>query len=244
MDTNVRVVSSPGFLFNNPYFESVDLDLSEFADSLDSVSNMTTVGDSRISRSNSDWWEFSSDDSSVMFPKRRGSAMLSPPGQELNTTRIKPRRQLSSSTLDYSAAQVGSENQMALLDIDLELEFSIFESTSHEPSTARSALLAAEPISCISGEITCVSPLRLAQDNGTRSEDRTSSRVPRSRLPEGHALDRVTAQDIRAESITSLLMMLKSYVLPSFDIASQKYEYGKSIITKVFCPHFCEWLCS
>ena len=54
----------------------------------------------------------------------------------------------------------------------------------------------------------------------------------------------VTARDVRAESIASLLMMLKWYILPSFDIASQKYEYGNSIITRVFGPHLCEWLCS
>ena len=54
----------------------------------------------------------------------------------------------------------------------------------------------------------------------------------------------VTARDVKAESIASLLMMLKSYILPSFDIASQKYEYGNSFISKVFCLHWCEWLCS
>ena len=174
---------------------------------------------------------------------RHGSVLLSPLRQEFNATRTGLRRQLSSTTPDVSAAQVVNANEATLLDMNLDFDFSSFESPPHGPSAARSASFHADPNPRISGEIMSISPFQLA-DDGTRSEDRNFNLVPGSTTAEGQALGRVTAQDVRAESIASLLMMLKSYVLPSFDIASQKYEYGTSIITEVFGPHLCEWFCS
>ena len=79
--------------------------------------------------------------------------------------------------------------------MDLDFDFSAFESPPDAPSAAYSASFHIDPIARRSGEVMSVSPLQLADDNGTRSEDRDFSRVSGSTTAEGQALSRVTAQD-------------------------------------------------
>ena len=50
-------------------------------------------------------------------------------------------------------------------------------------------------------------------------------------------------EDVTAESIAALLLSLRSLVFPRFDTASQRYEYEISILSDLFCPQWCEWLC-
>ena len=241
--TNVGGAIVPGSPFNDSYIQPSDFCLSDFAGSLDPVSFPELVSDSWNIQSNNDWLATSLDDSSVTLTPLRGPAMLSPPGQDSNTTRTEPIRQLSDSTPGCSAAQDGNDNEEDFLNMDLDFAFSQFESPRPRSSSARGASVHAEQIIHKSNEITSVSPLQL-HDNGTPRNQSNTDRVPGSMSPGGRMVSPVTAGDVRAESITSLLMMLKSYILPSFDIASQKYEYGNSIITEVFCPHYGEWLCS
>ena len=241
--TSVGGAIVPGSPSNDFYLQSSDLSLSEFVGSLDSFSFPALGSASSKNQSNTDLWATLLDDSSVNLSPRRGPAMLSPPRQGSDFTRTELRRQLSSSTPGCSAAQDGNDNEVDFLNMDLDFDFSLFESPRHRSSSARGASLHAERITHTSGEITSVSPLQL-HDNGTPRNDGNTNRVPRSRSPGGRMVSPVTARDVRAEAIASLLMMLKSYILPPFDVASQKYEYGNSIITKFFCPHLCEWLCT
>ena len=241
--TNVGGATVPGSPFNDSYLQPSDFCLSEFAGSIDSFSYPALVSQSWQNQSNNDWWATLFDDSSVTLSPWRGPAMLSPPRQDSNTTRTEMRRLLSSSTPGCSAAQDGNDNEVDFLNMDLDFDFSVSESPRPRSSSARSASFLAEQITHTSGEITSVSPLQL-HDNGTPRNESNTNRIPTSRSPGGRMLSPVTARDVRAESIASLLMMLKTYILPSFDIASQKYEYGNSIITRVFGPHLCEWLCS
>ena len=241
--THVGGATVPGTPFSYSYLQPGDFGLSELPDRLNSLSYPASVSDSRNIQSNSDWWETLLDDSIVNLSPRRGPAMLSPPGQDNNTTRTEQGRRLLSSSPGCSAAQVGNENEVNFLDMDLDFDFSLFESPRQRSSSARSASFHAERISHTSGERMSVSPLQL-HDNGTPGNENSTNRVPRSRSPEGRIVVPVTARDVRAESIASLLMTLKSYIIPPFDIASQNYEYGNSFITEVFCPHLCEWLCS
>ncbi|KAM0799856.1 hypothetical protein BDR22DRAFT_854479 [Usnea florida] len=241
--TNVGGATVPGSPFNDSSLQPSDFCLSELAGSLDSFSYSALVSESWKNQSNNDWWSTLLDDSRVNLSPWRGPAMLSPPRQDSNNTRTEPRRQLSNSTPDCSAAQDGNNNEVDFLNMDLDSDFALFESSPHRSSSARSASFHAEQITHTSGEMTSVSPLQL-HDNSTPRNGSNTSRIPRSSSLGGRVVSPVTARDLRAESIASLLMMLKSYLLPSFDIASQKYEYGNSIITRVFCPNCCEWLCS
>ena len=240
---SVGGATGPGSPFNDSYLQPADFGFNEVTYSLNSFSFPASVSDSQNIQSSSDWWETLLDDSSVTLSPRRGPAMLSPPGQDYNTTRSELGRRLLSSSPGCSAAQVGNKNEVNFLDMDLDFDFSSFESPRQRSRSARGPSCDAERMSHTAGEIRSVSLLQLAHKNTPRNESNTNG-ASRSRSPGAGMLGPVTARDVRAEQIASLLMLLKSYILPSFDIASQKYEYGNSIITEVFCPHLCEWICS
>ena len=233
----------PGSPFNDSHLQPSDSCLSEFAGNLEFSSYPALVSDSWKNQSNNDWLATLLDDSSLTLSPQRGLVMLSPPQQDSNTTCAELRRQLSSSSPGCSAAQDGNDNEVDLFHMYLDTEFLQFESPRHRSRSARGASLHAEQISHTSGEIRSVSPLQL-HDNGTPRNESNTNQVPRSRSPGGRMVSPVTARDVRSESIASLLMMLKSYILPPFDVASQKYEHGNSITTEVFCPHWCDWFCS
>ena len=241
--TNVGGATVSGSPFNDSHLQPRNSCLSEFASSIDSFPYPALASDSWENQSNNDLWATLLDESSLSLSPRRGLAMLSPPQQDFNSVCTELRRRLSSSSPDCSAAQHRNDNEVNLFDMDLDFDFSLFDSPRHRSSSARSVSFHAEQISHTSGERMSVSSLQL-HDKGNLSNESNSNRIPRSRSPEGRMVGPVTARDVRAESIASLLMMLKSYILPSFDIASQKFDYGNSIITEVFCPHLCEWLCS
>ena len=241
--TIVGGATVPESPFNDSYFQPSNSWLSGFAGSLDSFSYPVLASDSWENQSNNDLWARLLDEIRVSLSPRRGPAMLSPTQQDSNTTLNELRWQPSSGTAGCSTAQDRNDNGVNFLDMDLDFDFSLFDSPRHRSSSARSASFHAERTSHTSGERMSVSPSQL-HDNGTPRNENSTNRVPRSRSPEGRMVGPITARDVRAESIASLLMTLKAYILPPFDISSQKYEYGNSFITEVFCPHLCEWLCS
>ena len=150
------------------------------------------------------------------------------------STRVSPDNLFRKST---------DEADFILADMDLDFDFSMFEISPRRPSTASKSPSHEEPNPRASEGRISISPHRLMDRSNSSSGNRESYLVSRKTSQANQALGPVTAEDLRSESIASLLMMLKTSVFPAFSIASQKYEYGNSVLSEIFCLHHCEWLC-
>ena len=232
---------------DNAFHQSEYSDFNDALNSLGEFSDLVFFPDSKQNQASGRSWEPSLDDSIMPFSPRHRLFMPTPSGQDNEATRTENpstmTRQISSIAPYLPAAQSAGDNEFPLSDIDLALDFSMFLRSPHRQSTAPSSAHI-ESNTHMSAERICISPLQLTDHEDTHMENRDFSLVPNQTSVADEALDPVTGQDVTNESIASLLLLLKSQVFPRFGTASQKYEYGKSILSALFCADCCGWLCS
>ena len=233
--------------FNNAFHRSGNSGWSEAFDSLDEPSDPTTFHDDKQNQVDSASWATFLDNSLGSFSPGRRSSMPTPSRRDLQAARMEntsPRmRQITSIPAEIPAAQTTHDNDFALFDLNLGVDFSAFLNSPHilstSPSSPHTALHPHRSIKTIG-----TSTPQLTDHSNVHRDNRELDIISRTTPAADQALDLVTRDDISAESITFLLLSLKSLVFPRFDLASQKYEYGNSILPDLFNPQLCDWLCS
>ena len=151
-------------------------------------------------------------------------------------------QQIASIPAHVSPPQSSHHEDFPLSDLDQDIDFSMYLNSPHTSSPSSSAShTGRNPRSSV--ERMSISPFQLTDHDDTYRENRESELVLKSTFAADQALDPVTEKDLEAESIASLLLQLKSLPFPRFNTASQKYEYGKSILSDLFCSDWCEWVC-
>ena len=243
---NIERPVSRNLLSNGFSHQSEDFDWSDIWNSSSAFSDPAILHDGEQTQADSGLWETLLEDNSVTFSPRRGSRMPTPSRREIEappTENLSPLMQQIIVMTPYSPdAQITNDNDFSLPDFDLDLDFSTVEKRSHGSSRAGSSSFHAESDPRITDERS-ISPLQLTNIKNNHGEVRELNLVSRTSSPAGQSLDPVTGDDVRAESIASLLGLLKFLIFPRFNPASQKFEYGDSILSDFFCPHWCEWLC-
>lgn len=220
--------------------------MSHVWNSLGAFSDQVFFDDGGQNQANSGLWETLLDNNSPSFSPRRGSLMPTSSRQDIeamqteNTSQL--MRQITRITPDVSTVQSANDKDSPFSGTNLDFDFSDFVNLPQGPSTARDSSSQAEPHPRRSAERISISPLQLADHNDTHSEDRAFNLASETTSATGQALGSVTGEDVRAESIASLLVLLKSLIFSRFNTASQKYEHDASILSDVFCPHTCDWL--
>lgn len=150
--------------------------------------------------------------------------------------------QITSTPPYVPAEQSANDDDFPLPDLNLDLDFSMFLNSPHRPSTAPSSSHS-EPHLRGSVEKMSISPLQLTDRDDNHGGNILSNPVSEIASVADQALDPVTGDDLAAESIAPLLFLLKSLIFPHYDTATQKYHYENSVLSGVFCPRWCEWLC-
>ncbi len=243
---NIERPVSRNLLSNGFSHQSGDFDWSDIWNSLSAFSDAAILHDGEQNQADSGLWETLLENNSVSFSPRRGSRMPTPSRREIEappTENLSPlMQQISSMTPHSPDAQIAIDNDFSLPDFGLDLDFSTVEKRSHGSSRACSPSFHAQPHPRITDERS-ISPLQLTNLKNNHGEVRDLNLVLRTSSPAGQSLDPVTGDDVRAESISSLLGLLKFLIFPRFNPASQKFEYGDSILSDFFCARWCEWLC-
>ena len=198
------------------------------------------------SHANSGPWETLLDTSSTAFSPTRRSFMPTPSGRDIQDTGMENicplAQQIASIPAHVPPPQSPHHDDFPLSDFDQDIDFSMYLNSPHTSSTASSASRTGrDPRRSV--ERMSISPFQLTDHDDTYRENRESDLVLKSTFAADQGLDPVTEKDLEAESIASLLLQLKSLLFPRFDTASQKYEYGMSILSDLFCPDWCEWVC-
>lgn len=239
--------SSLDFLSNSSFHQSGDSALSDAFSSLDVFSNPTFFPDDERNQANSGLWETLIDNTSVSFSPRRRSFRPSPSGRDIQTTRTEnssPFTRQMNGISSYASATQSANDDFALSDLNLDLDFSMFLNSPHRSSTApSSSQLRSHPRGSV--ERMSISPLRLTDRDDTHREISELNLVSKSTSAAVQALESVTEEDVTADSIASLLFSLKHLIFPRFDKGNQKYDYEdsvNSVLSNIFCPHWCEWL--
>ena len=191
-------------------------------------------------------WETLLHNSSMPFSPMRRSIMPTPSGRDIQDTGMENTcpfaQQITSIPADVPPPQSPHHDDFPLSDLDLDIDFSMYLNSPHRPSTASSSICTGRNPGR-SVERISISPFRLTDHDDKYGDNREFIPVSRFTAATDQALDPVTEEDSEAELIVSLLLLLKSLVFPHFNTVSQKYEYGKSILSDLFCSHFCEWVC-
>ena len=223
-----------------------DLGSSAAYDSLGVFSNPLSFDGGGQSQANDGPWETLPVDSSNSFSPTRRSFMPSPHGRDMLYTsmeNVSPlTQQMNSIPTHVPAAQSPRHNDFPLSDLDLDIDFSMYLNSPHRPSTA-SSFSCTGPNIRRSVERTSISPSQLTKYDDKYRENGEYEPVSNPTAATDQALDPVTRENLEAESIVSMLLLLKSLAFPRFDIASQKYEYEKSMISDLFSADWCEWMC-
>ena len=198
------------------------------------------------SQTNSGLWETLLDNSSMSFSPTRRSLMPTPSGRDIQDTGMENicplAQQIASIPAHVPPPQSPHHDDFPLSDLDQDIDFSMYLNSPHTSSIASSASRTGRN-PCRSVERMSISPFRLTDHDDKYEENREFSPVSGSNAAADQALDSGIEEDLEAESIASLLLILKFLVFPRFNTASQKYEYGKSILSDLFCSDWCEWVC-
>ena len=240
------ISNSLDFLSNNSFHQSECSAASNAFDGLVVFSDPIISNDGEQNQAYGGLWETLLDETLVAFSPGRRSFMPTPSGRDIHATHTEIpsplMQQMTSIPSNILAAQSVNNNDLSLSDLNLDLDFSMFLNSPYRPSTASSSPpTQSHPRRSV--ERMSISPLRLTDHDGTHRENREFNLVPRSTSAAGQPLEPVTEQDLEAESIVSLLALLKSLVFPQFNTASQKYQDENSVLSNLFCPHYCKWLC-
>lgn len=243
---NNGMPNSLDFLSNNFFHQSGDSGLNDAFNSLDVFSGPLFLHDGEQRQADSGLQDSLLDNSIASFSPRRRSILPTSSGGGIqvtcteNPSPLMP--QITSAPPYVPAAQSVNDDDFPLPDLNLDLDFSMFLNSPHRPSTAPSSSHS-EPHLGRSVERMSISPLQLTDRDDNHGENSLSNPVSEIASVADQALDPVTGDDLAAESIAPLLFLLKSLIFPRYDTATQKYHYENSVLSDVFCPHWCEWLC-
>ena len=220
--------------------------MGDAANSLHVLSDPLSFQDGEQTQANDGSWEALLDTTMTSFSPGRRSFMPTSYERDMQDTGMEnvtpPRQQLPSFPAYVPTPQSPHHDDFPLSDLNLDIDFSMYLNSPHRPSTASSSSrMGSNPRRSV--ERRSVSPFQLTDYDDTYRETREFDLVSKSTTAADQALDLVTEEDLEAESIVSLLVLLKSLAFPRFDTASQKYEYNKSMLSDLFCPHWCEWVC-
>ena len=205
--------------------------------SLDAFSYSVNLDSDDQSEANSELWKFLLENNSAKFSPRRGALM---PTESRHYTRAECpsllMQQLTSVSSYVPAAQSTNDNDFSLSDFNLDPNLSEFI-TAHR-SSAQPDFHSRSP-----DQRMIISPLRLTDRRNTHHEDIELNMDSGNTSAAGQVRGPVTEEDVSTQSIASLLGLLRSLIFPRFDTASQKYEYGNSVLSDLFGPDRCERLC-
>lgn len=243
---NSGMPNSLDFLSNNLFHQSGDFGLNDAFNGLDVFSDPLFLHDGEQRQADSGLQDFLLDNSIASFSPRRRSILPTSSGGAIQITcteNASPLMPQITSTPPYvPAAQSANDDNFPLPDLNLDLDFSMFLNSPHRPSTAPSSSHS-EPHLGRSVEKMSISPLQLTDRDDNHGENSLFNPVSEIASIADQTLDPFTGDDLAAESIAPLLFLLKSLIFPRYDTATQKYHYENSVISGVFCPHWCEWLC-
>ena len=207
------------FLSNSPFQQSGNPDWSGAFDSQSELLNPLSFCDGEQNLANSGFWETLLDKSTATFSPGRPSSSQTPPGGDIQATHT------DNSTL----SELNQDPDFSLF-LNSPDRLSIDPSSFHTESHHRRSV----------GRISTSSP-HLTDDDKIQKDNIELELVSRTASTAEQEADQVATRDDKlAESITSLHHSLKYLVIPPFDIASQRYEYGDSILSDLFSPQFCE----
>lgn len=180
--------------------------------SLDAFSDPVFFDDGGQNQTNSGLWETLLDNNSASLSPRRGSLMPTSSRQDIEAVRTENTsqlmRQITRITPDVSTMQSANDKDSHFSGCNVDFDFSDFVNSPQGPSTARSSSSHAEPHPRRSDERIIISPLQLADHDDTHSEGRAFNLASETTSATGQALGSVTGEDVRAESIASLLVLL------------------------------------
>lgn len=243
---NSGMPNSLDFLSNNFFHQSEDSGSKDALNSLDVFSDPLFLHDGRQGQADSGLQDSLQDNSIALFSPRCRSILPTSSGGGIQITCTEnpsPLMPQITSTPPYvPAEQSANDDDFPLPDLNLDLDFSMFLNSPHRPSTAPSSSHS-EPHLRGSVEKMSISPLQLTDRDDNHGGNILSNPVSEIASVADQALDPVTGDDLAAESIAPLLFLLKSLIFPHYDTATQKYHYENSVLSGVFCPRWCEWLC-
>ena len=239
---NSRRQSSLEFSFNNSFHQSGD---SDILGHLDIFSDSTFFHDGEQTQVNHGLEEVFFDASVLSLSARLQLPVPPQDGQGVPGTRTQESsplvQQMSSIPSGAPDAQGVHENNFLFPDLDQDLDFSMFLSSSNRPSTAHSSSHG-DDHHRRSVERISISSLQSMDHGNSQEESRGLSYVSTVASAADQSFDPVTGEDLRAESIASLLLLLKSLIFPPFDTTAQKCTYEDSVLSEAFCPSSREWL--
>lgn len=211
--------------------------------SLDAFSYSVNLDSDEQSEANSELWKFWLENNSATFSPRRGSLM---PTESRHYTRAEGpsplTQQLTSVSSYVPAAQSTNDNDFSLSDFNLDPNLSVFERSLQGSTTALGSSAQPDLHSRSPDQRMSISPLRLTDRRNTHYEDIELNMDSRNTSAAGQVRGPVTEEDVSTQSIASLLVLLRSLIFPRFDTASQKYEYGNSVLSDLLGPDRCERL--
>ena len=241
--------SSLDLLSNNSFHQSGDSGMNDAFNSLDVFSDSMLFYGGQQNQPNGDLWGTLLDNSIVSFSPGRQTFIPTPSGRDIQPTPTgNPSpltRQIPSippAVPAVPAEQSAHDNGFPLFVSNIDIDFSMFlkspRRTSTAPSSSHTDLDFGRSV-----ERRSISPLQLTDHDDTHRENRGFNLISKPTSAAARALDPVTVEDVTAESMASLLLSLRSLFFPRFDTASQRYEYETSILSDLFSPQCCEWLC-
>ena len=221
--------------------------------SLDAFSYSANLDSDEQSEANSELWKLLLENNSATFSPRRGSIM---PTESRYYTRAEGpsplTQQLTSVSSYVPAAQSTNDNDFSLSDFslsdfslsdfNLDPNLSVFERSLQGSTTAHRSSPQPDLHSCSPGQRMSNSPIRLTDRRNTHYEDIELNMDSGNTSTAGQVRGPVTEEDVSTQSIASLLVLLRSLIFPRFDTASQKYEYGNSVLSDLLGPDRCERL--
>ena len=238
--------SNPQHLSNNPLRKSDDSCWGDIFSSLTGFSNPESFHDSELIQADVVSWEHLFGNCAALLSPGRLSSMPSPSGRSHAIRQENPSPlmgQMNSMSPYAPAAQRAHGTEFSLSNLDQDLDFSTYLNSPHilsmdlSPSYTR-------PDPRGSVERISISPTQLIDHDDSSGANEELSFDPNTASAADGTLISVTGEDVTAESLVSLLIMLKSLIFPPFDTGSQKYKYEKSVLSDLCRPYDCELLCS
>lgn len=212
--------------------------------SLDVFSCSVNLDSDKQSEANSELWKYLLENGSATFSPRRESLIPTESRHYPRAEGPSPlTQQLTSVSSNVPAAQSINDNSSSLSDFDLDPNFSVFLRSPQGSITAHRSSAQLELHSRSPDQSTSISPVRLTDGRNTHYEDIELNMDSGNTSAVGQVCGPVKEEDLSTQSIASLLVLLRSLIFPRFDTASQKYEYGNSVLSDLFGPQRCEWLC-
>ena len=218
--------------------------MGDAANSLGVSSDSLSFQDGEQAQANGGSWEALLDAMTSLSPGPR-LFIPTPYGRDIQDTGMKSisplTQQISGISAYVSNPQSPHHDDFPSFDLNHDIDFSMYLNSPHRPSTASSSSRPGSNPRRSLDRIS-ISPLQLTNHEDTYRGYGEFDLVSESTPAADQALDPVTKEDLEAELIVSLLVLLKSLAFPRFNTVSQKYEYDKSMLSDLFCADWCEWM--